>query len=81
MKNTNRFEATKYEKYIIGSSKWNKLNKKKSKRPRKNEVEYIVDKISQKAFGKNYSELNDDDTWFVDDAYATNPAFYNPKNL
>jgi hypothetical protein len=31
----------------------------------------LIDKIAQKEFGKKYSDLNDSDKYFVDDAYAS----------
>ena len=36
----------------------------------KDERDAQIDKIAQKEFGKNYSELNDPEQFFCDDAYA-----------
>lgn len=83
MNNLN-YEGTKYEKYIVGSPKWNELNKnkKKSKSRYSSSPSHrkLMDKISQKEFSKNYSELDGLDKYFVDDAYWTNPDAMNTKN-
>ena len=42
-----------------------------SKMAKGGKTQKLIDKIAQKEFGKNYSELNDSDKYFVDDAYAT----------
>lgn len=61
--------GTQYEKYIVGSPKWNKSNKNRKKT--KSKSQKLIDKIAQKEFSKNYSDLNNSDKYFVDDAYAS----------
>ncbi len=65
--------GTKYEKYIVGSPKWNQLNKKAKSKP-KSKSQRITDKLAQKEFGKNYSDLNDSEKYFIDDAFISSQS-------